>query len=205
VPARGTSYWGTHSANAPPTGGTHSASRPHLLRRSTLPSPCLTPNKAQRAPQRPGVVPGVGPGWSRGSGVVPGVGPGWSRGWVRGWARHTGAQSLARSSPIAKDSVVHAQVRHVTSAVLNPTTGPKVGKYSYFNNPWIRSKNYARCPGRGIMQNSRALQGRICGPISGPGRWDCAAIRHTQVESDQLSAYKVACIGQEITRLLRGK
>jgi hypothetical protein len=27
APARGTSYWGTHAANAPPTGGTHSASR----------------------------------------------------------------------------------------------------------------------------------------------------------------------------------
>jgi hypothetical protein len=44
------------------------------------------------------------------------------------------------------------------------------------------------------MQN-RGLQGRICGPISGPGRWDRG---HTQVESDHLSAYKVACIGQEM-------
>jgi hypothetical protein len=32
-----TSYWGTHSANAPPTGGTHSASQMHLLRRSNCP------------------------------------------------------------------------------------------------------------------------------------------------------------------------
>jgi hypothetical protein len=33
------------------------------------------------------------------------------------------------------------------------------------------------------------------GPILGPGRWDRG---HTQVESDHLSAYKVACIGQEM-------
>jgi hypothetical protein len=33
------------------------------------------------------------------------------------------------------------------------------------------------------------------GPISGPGRWDRG---YTQVESDHLSAYKVACIGQEM-------
>jgi hypothetical protein len=34
------------------------------------------------------------------------------------------------------------------------------------------------------------------GPFQGLGG-GTAAIRHTQVESDHLSAYKVACIGQE--------
>jgi hypothetical protein len=50
-------------------------------------------------------------------------------------------------------------------------------------------------PTKANNAENRALQERIFGTISGPGRWDSD---HTQVKLDHLSAYKVACFGQEV-------